>query len=93
MSETRKYLINYGFCDAELWTDCGEDTVEKRFMELAKQCFGIRKSIAGFTLIGSWPEDLPRPWADVPGAAEVLKHSGDTIVWNDDGEKIKSEFD
>ena len=94
MSTTRKYSIDYGFGHAELWTDCGEDTVKRRFMQLANQCFGIRKSISGFSLIGSRDERLPKPWADLPGATEVLKHSGgDTIVWNDDGEKIKSEWD
>ena len=90
---TKHYSIDYGHGRADLWSDCGENSVEQRFMKLANQCFGIRKSIGDFTLLESFEEAIPKPWADLPGTAEMLKHNGDTIVWNDDGEKIKSEWD
>ena len=85
--------IDYGFGQADFWGTFTQETVERSFMEKANQCFGIRKSISDFVLISMEPDSLPKPWADLPGAATVLKHDGDTIVWNGEGEKIKSEFD
>jgi len=86
--------IDYGEGDkAQLWGDFTNETVEAVFMEKAGQCFGIRKSILGFTLDCIEPAELPDPWRQMAGAATVLKHSGDTIVWNGAGEKIKSEWD
>ncbi len=89
--------INYGgtYDIAELWGDFEEEGCERFFMEHANQCFGIRKSIMGFSL-QKFDADgaMPEPWSKFPDAATMLKHSGgDTIVWDSKGKKIKSEFD
>lgn len=86
--------IDYGGSVAKLWGDFTEEAVRRVFHQHANQCFGIRNSIMGFELL-KFEEDtlLPAPWSKMEGAATMLKHSGDTIVWNSDGEKIKSEFD
>jgi hypothetical protein len=87
-------VIDYGYGIAHLWGDFTEETVKRAFYHHANQCFGIRKSIMGFTLDSIEEAALPDPWAKLDGAATVLKHSGgDTIVWNADGDKIKSEWD
>lgn len=84
-----KYYINYGSGkNAELYTP-SEDW-ESRFYELAGQCFGIRKAIEYAHLIEK--EDASPPYL-VVGEYERLCHNGDTIVWNEAGEKIKSEWD
>lgn len=89
-----KANIDYGEGEtAELWGDFTAETVEDFFMEKANQCFGIRKSIMGFTLESIEQADLPEPWNRMSGAATVLKHHTDVIVWNDVGEKIKTEWD
>ena len=84
----KKYTINYGFGIALLYTP-SEDW-ESRLYCLANQCFGIRKSIYNPHLIkreNAWPEDM------IDGEYERIEHDGDVIVWNDAGEKIKSEWD
>lgn len=87
-------LIDYGDGDiAELWGSFTGEDVELFFERHARQCFGIRKSISDFILLGMRESSLPEPWASMAGAATVLKHSGDVIVWNAAGEKIKSEWD
>lgn len=83
-----KYIINYGFGVADLYTPSVD--WKKRFYCLANQCFGIRKSIAEVTLINK--EDT-EPQKKMTGEYERLEHSGDVIVWNEKGEKIKSEWD
>ena len=83
-----KYKIDYGFGVATLYTPSQD--WENRFYELANQCFGIRKSIMYANLISS-SEEKPKNMLD--GEYERLEHSGDVIVWNENGEKIKSEFD
>ena len=83
-----KYKIDYGFCVATLYTPSQD--WENRFYELANQCFGIRKSVVYAHLISS-SEGKPKNMLD--GEYERLEHSGDVIVWNEKGEKIKSEFD
>lgn len=83
-----KYTIDYGFGTAQLYTP-SEDW-EDRFYELANQCFGIRKSILHAKL--ALKKDI-QPENPLENEYERLEHSGDVIVWNKNGEKIKSEFD
>jgi hypothetical protein len=83
-----KYKIDYGFGVATLYTPSQD--WENRFYELANQCFGIRKSIMYAQLISSIEA---KPENTLDGEYERLEHSGDVIVWNESGEKIKSEFD
>lgn len=87
--------INYGGnAVAEFWGNFPESDMQEAFYRHANQCFGIRKSIMGFTLLRyDADQNLPEPWNKIEGAATVLKHSGDTIVFGTDGEKIKSEWD
>ena len=83
------YIINYGFGVAYLWTP--DQDWESRFVELAGQCFGIRKSITQIKLIDKKSAE-PRDLMD--GEYERLETSwGDTIIWDKDGNKIKSEWD
>ena len=83
-----KYTIDYGFGTATLYTPSTD--WEGRFYELANQCFGIRKSIMWAHLVRS--EDA-EPKYKIVGEYERLEHDGDLIVWNEAGEKIKSEWD
>jgi len=93
MSKCKRAVIDYGCGIAEFWGSFTKASVERQFMRHANQCFGIRKSIMGFELKSIEPSVLPEPWCLMTGAATVLKHSGDIIVWNEAGDKIKSEFD
>ena len=87
-------MINYGFGVAELIGDFTEETAERFFMKHANQCFGIRKSIADFKILTfDGDAGLNEFWSKIEGAKTMLKHSGDTIVWNSKGEKIKTEWD
>lgn len=86
--EINKYKIDYTFGVAKLYTP-SEDW-KKRFYDLANQCFGIRKSIGYVSLISKVKEE---PKYKIEGEYERLEHNGDVIVWNEKGEKIKSEFD
>lgn len=83
-----KYLIDYEYGIAELYTPCTD--WEYRFYTLAEQCFGIRKNIWDVELIRS--EDI-RPDDLLEDEYERLEHDGDVIVWNEDGIKIKTEWD
>ena len=84
-----KYRIDYEYGTANLYTPSTD--WEERFYELAGQCFGIRKSIGETRLISQTDE---KPTEMLDGEYERLEHSGgDTIVWNEQGEKIKSEWD
>lgn len=83
-----KYIIDYEYGLAKLYTP-SEDW-ESRFYELADQCFGIRKSIGEVELVKAVNEE-PKNLRD--GEYERLEHSGDLIIWNKEGEKIKSEWD
>jgi len=83
-----KYTIDYGFGKAQLYIP-SEDW-EERFERLAYQCFGIRKSIMQTVLIEKTDE---KPRNTIDGEYERLEHNGDVIIWNEHGEKIKSEFD
>jgi hypothetical protein len=87
-------MIDYGFGIAQLWGDFTAETVERVFYEHANQCFGIRKSISRCEIKKLEEGEFPEVFGVKPRKiATVLKHSGDTIVWNAKGKKIKSEFD
>lgn len=83
-----KYIIDYEYGIARLYTP--SDDWEDRFYTLADQCFGIRKSIGEVELVKT--EDV-KPKDLREGEYERLEHSGDLIIWNKEGEKIKSEWD
>lgn len=89
----KKAVVDYGFGGAVIYGEFDAETVEREFYNKANQCFGIRKSILSFRLVSIEDAALPEPWDKLDGAATVLKHNGDTIVWNAAGAKIKSEFD
>ncbi len=82
------YYIDYEYGTANLYTPYKD--WESRFYELADQCFGIRKSIGTVRLVAKTDE---KPQDPIPGEFERLEHNGDVIIWNKDGEKIKSEWD
>lgn len=83
-----KYCINYGYGKAELYTPYRD--WYSRFMELANQCYGIRKGIG---LVQLMAKTMEKPQDPIPSEFERLEHNGDVIIWNKDGEKIKSEWD
>ena len=83
-----KYVIDYEYGIAKLYTP-SEDW-EDRFYTLADQCFGIRKSIGEVELVKI--EDV-EPKEKIEGEYERLEYKGDLIIWNKEGEKIKSEWD
>ena len=91
---TKKAVINYGYGVALLWGDFTAETVESVFHQHANQCFGIRKSISMCQIVSLEDTDMPEIFGcPHDQTAVILKHSGDTIVWNATGEKIRSEFD
>lgn len=83
-----KYLIDYEHGTAELYTP--SEHWLTRFHELASQCFGIRKSVGTVRLI---EETNERPPYLLQNEYERLCNNGDVIVWDENGRKIKSEFD
>lgn len=83
-----KYLIDYEYGTAELYTPSA--LWASRFYELAGQCFGIRKSIGTVSLIEKTDE---QPRSILQGEYERLCHNGDVIIWDEKGNKIKSEWD
>ena len=83
-----KYTIDYEYGVARLYTP-SEDW-ENRFDDLASQCFGIRKSIGDVKLI---EKEKEQPHDKIYFEYERLEHSGDTIIWNEKGEKIVNEWD
>ena len=90
---TRFALIDYGYGVAQMWGDFDSKTVESFFYRHANQCFGIRKSISQCVV----RELKKAAFPDVFGVqkedlAALLKHSGDTIAWGHDGEKIRTEW-
>lgn len=86
--------IDYGFGQARMWGDFTAETVEREFYHRANQCFGIRKSICGFTLRSLEPADFPKIFGvRAERIVCVLMHNGDTIAWGKSGKKLKSEFD
>lgn len=92
---TFRYKIDYEYGVAELFT-WRTDQPLTVFKSLASECFGIRKSIGFTTLLSAsdWTErEFPFPWTDYGGACHMLLHNGDSIIWNGNWEKLKSEFD
>lgn len=83
-----KYVIDYEYGKAVLYTP-SEDW-KNRFYDLAEQCFGIRKSIGKVALISASQEESQN---SLKNECERLEHHGDLIVWDKDGNKIKSEWD
>lgn len=83
-----KYTIDYEYGTALLYTP-SQDFLG-RFYELAEQCFGIRKSIGNVRLIQECNEN---PDNMMDGEYERLEHNGDVIIWDVNGNKIKSEWD
>lgn len=89
-----KYIIDYEFGVANLWTPVEEPLVLPHFQSLANQCFGIRKSVGIVKIISVEASEIPKPWCFLDDAKYMLGHSGgDIIVWDSSGNKIKSEFD
>lgn len=86
--EIMLYVIDYGFGVARLYTP--NTDWEGRFYCLASECFGIRKSIMYAKLLSA---THITPAVKMDGEYERLEHNGDVIVWNQAGEKIKSEWD
>ena len=86
-----KYVIDYKNGIARLYTPSYD--WEDRFYTLANQCFGIRKSIdCEYVKLIEMSEINFEP--EYYEEYERLEHSGgDVIVWNEKGEKIKSEWD
>lgn len=76
MERCRKYIIDYGFGAATLYTP-GDP--EERFYTLANTCFGIRKSIACCNIIAAAEKTPPAP------AYERLEFNGDVYIWREDG--------
>lgn len=94
----KKYEINYGWGVADLYSPVEKEEAISRFFKLADQCFGIRKSITKDppVIISVQEENIPEPWDEIEGAFEMLVHNKpipDIIVWDEEGEKIKSEWD
>ena len=83
-----KYLIDYEYGIAELYTP--SEHWLYRFHDLAGQCFGIRNSIGKVQLIEATDEQPPYL---LQREHERLCHHGDVIVWDENGNKIKSEWD
>ena len=83
-----KFVIDYEYGRCNLYTP--DENWENRFYELANQCFGIRKSIGEVRLISK--ENVNPPYLII-GEYERLEYHGDLIVWDENGKKIKSEWD
>lgn len=84
----KEYYIDYEHGVAKLYTP--SDDWKNRFYELAHQCFGIRKSIGEVNLVTKLPNE---PKNKIDGEYERLEHNGDVIIWDKEGNKIKSEWD
>lgn len=78
----KKYIINYGFGKAVLYTP--HDPVE-RFYMLATTCFGIRKSIVCCDVVTAEPARIDD--------YERLEFGGDAYVWREDGARKMVEPD
>lgn len=87
----KEITINYTYGVATMITPYQGDALQ-HFYELANQCFGIRKSISDPKVISVNEVERPTWWRE--DYYESLKHSGgDIIVWNQSGDKVKSEWD
>lgn len=83
-----KYTIDYEYGIAALYTPSKEWA--SRFYELANQCYGIRKSIGHVKLLKA-DDFIPTDIRE--NEYERLTHNGDVIIWDKNGNKIKSEWD
>lgn len=81
----KKYVINYGFGVATLYSP--SDDWENRFLSLAGTCFGIRKSILGVELISrrevAESDDYHNKICQ--DEYERLEFNGDAYIWRKDG--------
>ena len=98
----RSAEINYGSGLARIYGDFPKDLAAIAFMRHANDMFGIRKSITKVIVVSIEEiETLPDPWNKMKDAAFVLEHNcggpgwafKDVAVWDEKGEKVKSEFD
>jgi hypothetical protein len=83
-----RYEIDYEHGKAILYTPSQD--WRGTFRRLANQCFGIRKSIGDVVLLDI--ADI-EPNDKMLDEYERLKHNGDIIIWNKEGEKIKAEWE
>lgn len=88
-----KYIIDYDFGMAILYTPVEEPLVISHFQYLANQCFEIRKSAGYIKLLQVSTEEMPKPWILLKDATHMLAHNGDVIIWDSKGNKINSEYD
>ena len=90
-----KYEINYGWGIADMYSPVKKSEAINNFFKLANQCFGIRKCITKDPPVIISIEEKGIPGND-KNAYEMLVHNKpipDVIVWDEDGNKIKSEWD
>lgn len=87
-----EYTIDYEYGIAKFTFPKTANAISE-FEIHASECFGIRKSIGECTVISeSDVEEFPPKWASGESYA-ILSHNGDVIIWDKDGNKIKSEWD
>ncbi len=79
-----KYVIDYEYGIADFFTEAtDEKEVRRKFYNCANCCFGIRKSIGGYTVKETYLDvALPIPYRD-KGGTQFLSHNGDEILFND----------
>ena len=79
-----KIIIDYQYGTAEFYTNLEYDeSIIEKFYSLASECFGLRKNL-GEVKIESKEETK---------ISEIIIHDGDTIIFDEKGDKIKSEWD
>lgn len=79
-----KYEIDYEYGAAEFYTEATDPAqVRREFHNCANHCFGIRKSIGGYTVVATYLNvDLPIPYRG-KDATQFLAHHGDEILFDD----------
>ena len=81
-----KHIIDYEFGKAHFITQSSDPkAVMREFYECANQCFGIRKSIGETNIIASHAFETD--------SLTVLLHNGDSIIFDEQHEKIKDEWE
>lgn len=96
MPQTYRYEIDYEWGVGTLWSPVAEAEAAARFEALGGQCFGLRKSMGPVSVLSARPAPIPEPFGSIPGAYEMIEHNAplsDTIVWDAEGNKVKSEWD
>jgi len=97
-----RLVVDYEYGVANLWSSRmhSESEAVERFLHLAGECFGIRKSIGEVKVINlAKVPGFPGPYADINWVTDILSHrtcmglllGGDIIVWDSDG-NIKGEY-